>query len=389
MTWKATDLICIGNPHDIAQALRQAGVLAQLKWVPDARQVNAVTATVVHNDDDAVAVVHDGRIEAGPRGVDLCEQLVRDLPISLWADVWQFHHQGEAMTEPPADLSPVRTAVITPAPISAMPMYAVAIREDLAVLDLGERRIVFSASPDGPPLGFGAFGWDEDSLPAVSFTCGEGDRSMVLHPHGDDAEYALAAHSWGLTKEVIAGNSDAHAPGVAALVEEFFSARADAEEFATYAGVSPARIEAAMRTPGEAGMVQMLKLLGVPTILADLLEGRIEPTEVPEMRVFSHESVRSAVRDSMALYLDEQYPQGVLRQLIADFADSPWRVAIAAAETVAGGVLLNSAYRSGGKVRWLLGALCVLDAASNAFLVPRLRTWLTLEEGQEKRQPRG
>lgn len=388
MTWKATDLICIGNPHDIAQALRGADVLAQLKWVPDARQVSAVTATVVHNDDDAVAVVTDGRIEAGPSGVDLCKQLVEKLPISLWADAWQFHHQGDWTTEPPADMGPVRTAVITPAPISAMPMYAVAIREDLAVLDLGDRRVVFSACPDGQPLGFGAFGWDEDSLPAISITCGEGDRTMVLHPAGDDAEYASAAHSWGLTKEVIAGQGDAHAPGVAALVEEFFSPRADAEEFATYAGVSPARMEAAMRTPGEAEMVQMLKLLGVPTVLADLLEGRIEPTDVPDMRVFSHKSVRSAVRDSMGLYFDEQYPQGVIRQMIADFADSPWRVAIAAAETVAGGVLLNSAYRSGSKVRGLLGALCVVDAASNAFLVPRLRTWLTIEEGEEKPQPR-
>lgn len=380
MAFKTTDCVYFAKPQTLAAALTEAGVIAALDYLPQSgRDIVPVTATIALDEHQHIAQLQDDQVVANLDAGEVLGQIAEDLQASVWAPTLQLARDFDVPSAPAdAKLSESITAVVTPAPLSSLPLHAEVLGNTLYVLDLGDRRVVITRGREDQHYGF--YGWDDESLPALELSHSKLERLAVLQTTDAVATW----HSWDLQSEVVPSDKQDLA-AVKELASQLFTRREDAQGFAEYAGCDVATMETVLASDPKIGIGEFLQLMGLPEILADVLAGEVDPADIPGVHIFQAGSIPKAIGAAVKLYVNEEYPPAAREALWLSFgrlylAKRGLRLAVAAAESGLAAWLLTSAKRRGSTWRGVAAALLAVDAIANIVIPQSVLRYIGLDE---------
>ena len=379
--WNRTEGVLVApgsTPDDVAARLRERAVVARLEWYPATAHLLSITLLLDAEGRVAVTPPSRGGVVPGAGVSELAEGLARELGADVTIGPASFNAlpEGVELPEVSAGPSPMsRTVVVSPLSAYMVPLQATLLERPLAVASAPgiDRRIVMY-SGEGAELG--AFGWDDESLPAIIFRVDERDmtvRAVLTGESEDDAVY-----SWSMTSRYVWGGVEEPGPALSALVNEMLTDSTDASLIAR--AVPDADVEAAtaaLAVEGIEGLAQMLAALGLPAWVESVLTGRLAPVEVPGVVVHEPRGLSNAVGRSVGLMLaDPSVPGSAFWQsYVRAVTETPWLVrAGAALEAGLGGALIGAAIRRRGRTGRLpggliaVGALLMVDAVAETSL---------------------
>ena len=379
--WNRTEGVLVApgsTPDDVAARLRERAVVARLEWYPVSAHLLSITLLSDAEGRVAVTPPSRGGVVPGAGVSELAEGLARELGADVTIGPASFNAlpEGVELPEVSAGPSPMsRTVVVSPLSAYMVPLQATLLERPLAVASAPgiDRRIVMY-SGEGAELG--AFGWDDESLPAIIFRVDERDitvRAVLTGEPEDDAVY-----SWSMTSRYVWGGVEEPGPALSALVNEMLTDSTDASLIAR--AVPDADVEAAtaaLAVEGIEGLAQMLAALGLPAWVESVLTGRLAPVEVPGVVVHEPRGLSNAVGRSVGLMLaDPSVPGSAFWQsYVRAVTETPWLVrAGAALEAGLGGALIGAAIRRRGRTGRLpggliaVGALLMVDAVAETSL---------------------
>ena len=379
--WNRTEGVLVApgsTPDDVAARLRERAVVARLEWYPVSAHLLSITLLSDAEGRVAVTPPSRGGVVPGAGVSELAEGLARELGADVTIGPASFNAlpEGVELPEVSAGPSPMsRTVVVSPLSAYMVPLQATLLERPLAVASAPgiDRRIVMY-SGEGAELG--AFGWDDESLPAIIFRVDERDitvRAVLTGEPEDDAVY-----SWTMTSRYVWGGVEEPGPALSALVNEMLTDSTDASLIAR--AVPDADVEAAtaaLAVEGIEGLAQMLAALGLPAWVESVLTGRLAPVEVPGVVVHEPRGLSNAVGRSVGLMLaDPSVPGSAFWQTyVRAVTETPWLVrAGAALEAGLGGALIGAAIRRRGRTGRLpggliaVGALLMVDAVAETSL---------------------
>ena len=379
--WNRTEGVLVApgsTPDDVAARLRERAVVARLEWYPVSAHLLSITLLSDAEGRVAVTPPSRGGVVPGAGVSELAEGLARELGADVTIGPASFNAlpEGVELPEVSAGPSPMsRTVVVSPLSAYMVPLQATLLERPLAVASAPsiDRRIVMY-SGEGAELG--AFGWDDESLPAIIFRVDERDitvRAVLTGEPEDDAVY-----SWSMTSRYVWGGVEEPGPALSALVNEMLTDSTDASLIAR--AVPDADVEAAtaaLAVEGIEGLAQMLAALGLPAWVESVLTGRLAPVEVPGVVVHEPRGLSNAVGRSVGLMLaDPSVPGSAFWQTyVRAVTETPWLVrAGAALEAGLGGALIGAAIRRRGRTGRLpggliaVGALLMVDAVAETSL---------------------
>ena len=379
--WNRTEGVLVApgsTPDDVAARLRERAVVARLEWYPASAHLLSITLLSDAEGRVAVTPPSRGGVVPGTGVSELVEGLARELGADVTIGPASFNALPEDVELPEVSAGPApmsRTVVVSPLSAYMVPLQATLLERPLAVASAPgiDRRIVMY-SGEGAELG--AFGWDDESLPAIIFRVDERDmtvRAVLTGESEDDAVY-----SWSMTSRYVWGGVEEPGPALSALVNEMLTDSTDASLIAR--AVPDADVEAAtaaLAVEGVEGLAQMLAALGLPAWVESVLTGRLAPVEVPGVVVHEPRGLSNAVGRSVGLMLaDPSVPGSAFWQsYVRAVTETPWLVrAGAALEAGLGGALIGAAIRRRGRTGRLpggliaVGALLMVDAVAETSL---------------------
>lgn len=379
--WNRTEGVLVApgsTPDDVAARLRERAVVARLEWYPASAHLLSITLLSDAEGRVAVTPPSRGGVVPGTGVSELVEGLARELGADVTIGPASFNALPEDVELPEVSAGPApmsRTVVVSPLSAYMVPLQATLLERPLAVASAPgiDRRIVMY-SGEGAELG--AFGWDDESLPAIIFRVDERDmtvRAVLTGESEDDAVY-----SWSMTSCYVWGGVEEPGPALSALVNEMLTDSTDASLIAR--AVPDADVEAAtaaLAVEGIEGLAQMLAALGLPAWVESVLTGRLAPVEVPGVVVHEPRGLSNAVGRSVGLMLaDPSVPGSAFWQsYVRAVTETPWLVrAGAALEAGLGGALIGAAIRRRGRTGRLpggliaVGALLMVDAVAETSL---------------------
>ena len=379
--WNRTEGVLVApgsTPDDVAARLRERAVVARLEWYPATAHLLSITLLLDAEGRVAVTPPSRGGVVPGTGVSELVEGLARELGADVTIGPASFNALPEDVELPEVSAGPApmsRTVVVSPLSAYMVPLQATLLERPLAVASAPgiDRRIVMY-SGEGAELG--AFGWDDESLPAIIFRVDERDmtvRAVLTGESEDDAVY-----SWSMTSRYVWGGVEEPGPALSALVNEMLTDSTDASLIAR--AVPDADVEAAtaaLAVEGIEGLAQMLAALGLPAWVESVLTGRLAPVEVPGVVVHEPRGLSNAVGRSVGLMLaDPSVPGSAFWQsYVRAVTETPWLVrAGAALEAGLGGALIGAAIRRRGRTGRLpggliaVGALLMVDAVAETSL---------------------
>ena len=379
--WNRTEGVLVApgsTPDDVAARLRERAVVARLEWYPATAHLLSITLLLDAEGRVAVTPPSRGGVVPGTGVSELVEGLARELGADVTIGPASFNALPEDVELPEVSVGPApmsRTVVVSPLSAYMVPLQATLLERPLAVASAPgiDRRIVMY-SGEGAELG--AFGWDDESLPAIIFRVDERDmtvRAVLTGESEDDAVY-----SWSMTSRYVWGGVEEPGPALSALVNEMLTDSTDASLIAR--AVPDADVEAAtaaLAVEGIEGLAQMLAALGLPAWVESVLTGRLAPVEVPGVVVHEPRGLSNAVGRSVGLMLaDPSVPGSAFWQsYVRAVTETPWLVrAGAALEAGLGGALIGAAIRRRGRTGRLpggliaVGALLMVDAVAETSL---------------------
>ena len=379
--WNRTEGVLVApgsTPDDVAARLRERAVVARLEWYPATAHLLSITLLLDAEGRVAVTPPSRGGVVPGTGVSELAEGLARELGADATIGPASFDALPEDVELPEVSAGPSpmsRTVVVSPLSAYMVPLQATLLERPLAVASAPgiDRRIVMY-SGEGAELG--AFGWDDESLPAIIFRVDERDmtvRAVLTGESEDDAVY-----SWSMTSRYVWGGVEEPGPALSALVNEMLTDSTDASLIAR--AVPDADVEAAtaaLAVEGIEGLAQMLAALGLPAWVESVLTGRLAPVEVPGVVVHEPRGLSNAVGRSVGLMLaDPSVPGSAFWQsYVRAVTETPWLVrAGAALEAGLGGALIGAAIRRRGRTGRLpggliaVGALLMVDAVAETSL---------------------
>ena len=379
--WNRTEGVLVApgsTPDDVAARLRERAVVARLEWYPASAHLLSITLLSDAEGRVAVTPPSRGGVVPGMGVSELAEGLARELGADATIGPASFDALPEDVELPEVSVGPSpmsRTVVVSPLSAYMVPLQATLLERPLAVASAPgiDRRIVMY-SGEGAELG--AFGWDDESLPAIIFRVDERDmtvRAVLTGESEDDAVY-----SWSMTSRYVWGGVEEPGPALSALVNEMLTDSTDASLIAR--AVPDADVEAAtaaLAVEGVEGLAQMLAALGLPAWVESVLTGRLAPVEVPGVVVHEPRGLSNAVGRSVGLMLaDPSVPGSAFWQsYVRAVTETPWLVrAGAALEAGLGGALIGAAIRRRGRTGRLpggliaVGALLMVDAVAETSL---------------------
>ena len=379
--WNRTEGVLVApgsTPDDVAARLRERAVVARLEWYPASAHLLSITLLSDAEGRVAVTPPSRGGVVPGMGVSELAEGLARELGADATIGPASFDALPEDVELPEVSTGPSpmsRTVVVSPLSAYMVPLQATLLERPLAVASAPgiDRRIVMY-SGEGAELG--AFGWDDESLPAIIFRVDERDmtvRAVLTGESEDDAVY-----SWSMTSRYVWGGVEEPGPALSALVNEMLTDSTDASLIAR--AVPDADVEAAtaaLAVEGVEGLAQMLAALGLPAWVESVLTGRLAPVEVPGVVVHEPRGLSNAVGRSVGLLLaDPSTPGSAFWQgYVRTVTDKPWAVRGAALlEAGLGGALLGAAvrrHRSTGHIPGgvaAVGAFLLVDAITEVSL---------------------
>lgn len=379
--WNRTEGVLVApgsTPDDVAARLRERAVVARLEWYPATAHLLSITLLLDAEGRVAVTPPSRGGVVPGTGVSELVEGLARELGADVTIGPASFNALPEDVELPEVSAGPSpmsRTVVVSPLSAYMVPLQATLLERPLAVASAPgiDRRIVMY-SGEGAELG--AFGWDDESLPAIIFRVDERDmtvRAVLTGESEDDAVY-----SWSMTSRYVWGGVEEPGPALSALVNEMLTDSTDASLIAR--AVPDADVEAAtaaLAVEGIEGLAQMLAALGLPAWVESVLTGRLAPVEVPGVVVHEPRGLSNAVGRSVGLMLaDPSVPGSAFWQsYVRAVTETPWLVrAGAALEAGLGGALIGAAIRRRGRTGRLpggliaVGVLLMVDAVAETSL---------------------
>ena len=379
--WNRTEGVLVApgsTPDDVAARLRERAVVARLEWYPASAHLLSITLLSDAEGRVAVTPPSRGGVVPGTGVSELVEGLARELGADVTIGPASFNALPEDVELPEVSAGPApmsRTVVVSPLSAYMVPLQATLLERPLAVASAPgiDRRIVMY-SGEGAELG--AFGWDDESLPAIIFRVDERDmtvRAVLTGESEDDAVY-----SWSMTSRYVWGGVEEPGPALSALVNEMLTDSTDASLIAR--AVPDADVEAAtaaLAVEGIEGLAQMLAALGLPAWVESVLTGRLAPVEVPGVVVHEPRGLSNAVGRSVGLMLaDPSVPGSAFWQsYVRAVTETPWLVrAGAALEAGLGGALIGAAIRRRGRTGRLpggliaVGVLLMVDAVAETSL---------------------
>ena len=379
--WNRTEGVLVApgsTPDDVAARLRERAVVARLEWYP--ASAHLLSITLLSDTEGRVAVTPPSRggVVPGAGVSELAEGLARELGADVTIGPASFNALPEGVELPEVSAGPLpmsRTVVVSPLSAYMVPLQATLLERPLAVASAPgiDRRIVMY-SGEGAELG--AFGWDDESLPAIIFRVDERDmtvRAVLTGESEDDAVY-----SWSMTSRYVWGGVEEPGPALSALVNEMLTDSTDASLIAR--AVPDADVEAAtaaLAVEGVEGLAQMLTALGLPAWVESVLTGRLAPVEVPGVVVHEPRGLSNAVGRSVGLMLADPSVRGSAfwQSYVRAVTETPWLVrAGAALEAGLGGALIGAAIRRRGRTGRLpggliaVGVLLMVDAVAETSL---------------------
>ena len=379
--WNRTEGVLVApgsTPDDVAARLRERAVVARLEWYP--ASAHLLSITLLSDTEGRVAVTPPSRggVVPGTGVSELVEGLARELGADVTIGPASFNALPEDVELPEVSAGPApmsRTVVVSPLSAYMVPLQATLLERPLAVASAPgiDRRIVMY-SGEGAELG--AFGWDDESLPAIIFRVDERDmtvRAVLTGESEDDAVY-----SWSMTSRYVWGGVEEPGPALSALVNEMLTDSTDASLIAR--AVPDADVEAAtaaLAVEGVEGLAQMLTALGLPAWVESVLTGRLAPVEVPGVVVHEPRGLSNAVGRSVGLMLADPSVRGSAfwQSYVRAVTETPWLVrAGAALEAGLGGALIGAAIRRRGRTGRLpggliaVGVLLMVDAVAETSL---------------------
>ena len=389
--WNRTEGVLVApgsTPDDVAARLRERAVVARLEWYPASAHLLSITLLSDAEGRVAVTPPSRGGVVPGMGVSELAEGLARELGADATIGPASFDAlpEGVELPEVSAGPSPMsRTVVVSPLSAYMVPLQATLLERPLAVASAPgiDRRIVMY-SGEGAELG--AFGWDDESLPAIIFRVDERDmtvRAVLTGESEDDAVY-----SWSMTSRYVWGGVEEPGPALSALVNEMLTDSTDASLIAR--AVPDADVEAAtaaLAVEGVEGLAQMLAALGLPAWVESVLTGRLAPVEVPGVVVHEPRGLSNAVGRSVGLLLaDPSTPGSAFWQgYVRTVTDKPWAVRGAALlEAGLGGALVGAAVRRRRSTGSIPGGM----AAVGAFLLVDAITEVSLASWTRHRELR-
>ena len=389
--WNRTEGVLVApgsTPDDVAARLRERAVVARLEWYPASAHLLSITLLSDAEGRVAVTPPSRGGVVPGMGVSELAEGLARELGADVTIGPASFDAlpEGVELPEVSAGPSPMsRTVVVSPLSAYMVPLQATLLERPLAVASAPgiDRRIVMY-SGEGAELG--AFGWDDESLPAIIFRVDERDmtvRAVLTGESEDDAVY-----SWSMTSRYVWGGVEEPGPALSALVNEMLTDSTDASLIAR--AVPDADVEAAtaaLAVEGVEGLAQMLAALGLPAWVESVLTGRLAPVEVPGVVVHEPRGLSNAVGRSVGLLLaDPSTPGSAFWQgYVRTVTDKPWAVRGAALlEAGLGGALVGAAVRRRRSTGSIPGGM----AAVGAFLLVDAITEVSLASWTRHRELR-
>ena len=379
--WNRTEGVLVApgsTPDDVAARLRERAVVARLEWYPATAHLLSITLLLDAEGRVAVTPPSRGGVVPGTGVSELVEGLARELGADVTIGPASFNALPEDVELPEVSAGPApmsRTVVVSPLSAYMVPLQATLLERPLAVASAPgiDRRIVMY-SGEGAELG--AFGWDDESLPAIIFRVDERDmtvRAVLTGESEDDAVY-----SWSMTSRYVWGGVEEPGPALSALVNEMLTDSTDASLIAR--AVPDADVEAAtaaLAVEGIEGLAQMLAALGLPAWVESVLTGRLAPVEVPGVVVHEPRGLSNAVGRSVGLMLADPSVRGSAfwQSYVRAVTETPWLVrAGAALEAGLGGALIGAAIRRRGRTGRLpggliaVGALLMVDAVAETSL---------------------
>ena len=389
--WNRTEGVLVApgsTPDDVAARLRERAVVARLEWYPATAHLLSITLLLDAEGRVAVTPPSRGGVVPGTGVSELVEGLARELGADVTIGPASFNALPEDVELPEVSAGPApmsRTVVVSPLSAYMVPLQATLLERPLAVASAPgiDRRIVMY-SGEGAELG--AFGWDDESLPAIIFRVDERDmtvRAVLTGESEDDAVY-----SWSMTSRYVWGGVEEPGPALSALVNEMLTDSTDASLIAR--AVPDADVEAAtaaLAVEGVEGLAQMLAALGLPAWVESVLTGRLAPVEVPGVVVHEPRGLSNAVGRSVGLLLaDPSTPGSAFWQgYVRTVTDKPWAVRGAALlEAGLGGALLGAAVRRRRSTGHIPGGV----AAVGAFLLVDAITEVSLASWTRHRELR-
>ena len=379
--WNRTEGVLVApgsTPDDVAARLRERAVVARLEWYPASAHLLSITLLSDAEGRVAVTPPSRGGVVPGAGVSELAEGLARELGADVTIGPASFNALPEGVELPEVSAGPLpmsRTVVVSPLSAYMVPLQATLLERPLAVASAPgiDRRIVMY-SGEGAELG--AFGWDDESLPAIIFRVDERDmtvRAVLTGESEDDAVY-----SWSMTSRYVWGGVEEPGPALSALVNEMLTDSTDASLIAR--AVPDADVEAAtaaLAVEGVEGLAQMLTALGLPAWVESVLTGRLAPVEVPGVVVHEPRGLSNAVGRSVGLMLADPSVRGSAfwQSYVRAVTETPWLVrAGAALEAGLGGALIGAAIRRRGRTGRLpggliaVGVLLMVDAVAETSL---------------------
>ena len=389
--WNRTEGVLVApgsTPDDVAARLRERAVVARLEWYPASAHLLSITLLSDAEGRVAVTPPSRGGVVPGMGVSELAEGLARELGADATIGPASFDALPEDVELPEVSVGPSpmsRTVVVSPLSAYMVPLQATLLERPLAVASAPgiDRRIVMY-SGEGAELG--AFGWDDESLPAIIFRVDERDmtvRAVLTGESEDDAVY-----SWSMTSRYVWGGVEEPGPALSALVNEMLTDSTDASLIAR--AVPDADVEAAtaaLAVEGVEGLAQMLTALGLPAWVESVLTGRLAPVEVPGVVVHEPRGLSNAVGRSVGLLLaDPSTPGSAFWQgYVRTVTDKPWAVRGAALlEAGLGGALVGAAVRRRRSTGSIPGGM----AAVGAFLLVDAITEVSLASWTRHRELR-
>ncbi|WP_127842890.1 hypothetical protein [Actinomyces wuliandei] len=379
--WNRTDGVLVAPgaaPEAVAAAFAARSVVARLEWFPTTAHL--LSLTLMTDADGRVAVTPPSRggVVPGPGVGELVESLARELTADVAVGPASFNALPTDLTLPPATThgaASARTVVVSPVSAYMVPLQATLLERPLAVASAPglDRRIIMYS---GEGNGLGAFGWDEESLPALVLTSDSEDMSVRAVTTGDPEEDAV--FSWGMSSLHVWGAVKEPGPALRALADEVLADRKDASDIA--AAVPGADLEAAAAAvlrPGVEGFQAMIEALGLPDWVLKVLTGSLAPVEVPGVVVHEPRGLSNAVGRSVGLFLEDPSSPGsaLWHSYVRTVTDMPWAVrAVTLLEASLGGTLMGAAvrrHRSGGSLSGglvALGTFLIVDAVTEVSL---------------------
>ncbi|MCK6212462.1 hypothetical protein KZX45_18115 [Georgenia sp. EYE_87] len=338
--WNRTEGVLVAaslDPGAVADHLGRAGILARLEWYPGTEHL--LSLAVLTDPDGAVGTAGGSEVLPGPELAALADDLGTAFEADVLMDGVHSGHEADrtvgdddgsaAAAARPATAGEggpeggvpgvveaedtehdARTVVLTPMPVHQVPLHATLLGRPVTVAEQavgGEsRRLVMTT---GPGRELGVLGWESDAYPVLRLQVDAEDRTALLLPgpesDADDLDEGVALVSWAMRSRYVLPD-DAAAP-VRTLVEDLLGDGEDAAAFAAAVpGSDPVAVAASLGRPGAEGMAAFVVALGLPPAVADVLEGRAEPADLPGARTHEAEPLPRAAARSARLAFEGQ-----------------------------------------------------------------------------------